>query len=538
MTCPSFSTPDLSLSFQGRLHENNTVPSSVYVQVWWTTYVRVNAFKCHGEDHSTWNNSLCAIWFVRFRIPRKNSDLYAFNWDDWKSCSKFSYYAGISIFIQKKHVRLATQICVDSSHAYNHNRGLAPSKLIGNKSSWQPTTLLHLTPQAASWHQKQLGHTTTMEQQKAWFGHRDGRSPCSKIWSWVQQVPTSHISPHGTLFCEQHSAKDKALAAFFTQHRYKWKNDQIQLGEFAYGVQSCESTSRRAPSVPSRQWGSRMLILTPTWQRRSMSRPSWRWPYWSTIAYPAKLLTEVNWTCMFPKTSQMIVQYQWKLRKLTPEGQGCHAAPRFASMLEGGRSMSTEEGSWAKLTEPTWEVAQALEKRNAIRLTNKPTFCNSMSTPMVSWRIIAAWGSVHFCSSLKGNFWNQKLWHTATDSRRWLAFTGWPCSWCMQTRRHLINYNYILWLSCFIYIPCHELMAISREVIQMPSNMWKSHFVKFVGGCLYWWHAIWRWSFGRNSLEQMDGIHCFFLGMFVLICWCFWITVSCRMQLKDEPCII
>ena len=31
-------------------------------------------------------------------------------------------------------------------------------------------------------------------------------------------------------------------------------------------------------------------------------------------AYPAKLLTEVNWTCMFPKTSQMIVQYQWKLR--------------------------------------------------------------------------------------------------------------------------------------------------------------------------------------------------------------------------------
>ena len=25
------------------------------------------------------------------------------------------------------------------------------------------------------------------------------------------------------------------------------------------------------------------------------------------------------------------------------------------------------------------------------------------------------------------------LWHTVTDSKRWLAFTGWPFSWCMQT---------------------------------------------------------------------------------------------------------
>ena len=26
-----------------------------------------------------------------------------------------------------------------------------------------------------------------------------------------------------------------------------------------------------------------------------------------------------------------------------------------------------------------------------------------------------------------------ELWHTVTDSKRWLAFTGWPFSWCMQT---------------------------------------------------------------------------------------------------------
>ena len=50
-------------------------------------------------------------------------------------------------------------------------------------------------------------------------------------------MPTSHISPHGTLFCEQHSAKDKALAAFFTA-QIQMENDQIQLGEFSSGSNS------------------------------------------------------------------------------------------------------------------------------------------------------------------------------------------------------------------------------------------------------------------------------------------------------------
>ena len=86
------------------------------------------------------------------------------------------------------------------------------------------------------------------------------------------------------------------------------------------------------------------------------------------------------------------------------------------------------------------------------------------------------------------------------------------------------------------YIPCHELMA-SAERYTNAIYMWKSHFVKFVGGCLYWWHAIWRWSFGRILWNKLMAYTVFF-GHVCADLLVFWITVSCRMQLKDEPCII
>ena len=47
----------------------------------------------------------------------------------------------------------------------------------------QPTTLLHLTPQATSWHQNRSHyHRGTAESlctAKQWFGHGAGRSPCA-----------------------------------------------------------------------------------------------------------------------------------------------------------------------------------------------------------------------------------------------------------------------------------------------------------------------------------------------------------------------
>ena len=47
----------------------------------------------------------------------------------------------------------------------------------------QPTTLLHLTPQATSWHQNRSHHHHGTAEgsftAKKWFGHRAGRSPCA-----------------------------------------------------------------------------------------------------------------------------------------------------------------------------------------------------------------------------------------------------------------------------------------------------------------------------------------------------------------------
>ena len=57
----------------------------------------------------------------------------------------------------------------------------------------QPSTLLHLTPQATSWHQNRShDHHGTAEGSftaKKWFGHRAGRSPCArsigKFFFWL-----------------------------------------------------------------------------------------------------------------------------------------------------------------------------------------------------------------------------------------------------------------------------------------------------------------------------------------------------------------
>ncbi len=47
----------------------------------------------------------------------------------------------------------------------------------------QPATLLHLTPQATSWHQNRSHHHHGTAEgsftAKKWFGHRAGRSPCA-----------------------------------------------------------------------------------------------------------------------------------------------------------------------------------------------------------------------------------------------------------------------------------------------------------------------------------------------------------------------
>ena len=47
----------------------------------------------------------------------------------------------------------------------------------------QPTTLLHVTPQATSWHQNRSHHHHGTAEgsftAKKWFGHRAGRSPCA-----------------------------------------------------------------------------------------------------------------------------------------------------------------------------------------------------------------------------------------------------------------------------------------------------------------------------------------------------------------------
>ena len=57
----------------------------------------------------------------------------------------------------------------------------------------QPSTLVHLTPQATSWHQNRSHHHHgTAEgsfKAKKWFGHRAGRSPCAhsigKFFLWL-----------------------------------------------------------------------------------------------------------------------------------------------------------------------------------------------------------------------------------------------------------------------------------------------------------------------------------------------------------------
>ena len=47
----------------------------------------------------------------------------------------------------------------------------------------QPTTLLHLTPQATSWHENRSHHHHGTAEgsftAKKWFGHHAGRSPCA-----------------------------------------------------------------------------------------------------------------------------------------------------------------------------------------------------------------------------------------------------------------------------------------------------------------------------------------------------------------------
>ena len=57
----------------------------------------------------------------------------------------------------------------------------------------QPSTLLHLTPQATSWHQNRSHHHHGTAEgsftAKTWFGHRAGRSPCAhsigKFFLWL-----------------------------------------------------------------------------------------------------------------------------------------------------------------------------------------------------------------------------------------------------------------------------------------------------------------------------------------------------------------
>ena len=57
----------------------------------------------------------------------------------------------------------------------------------------QPSTLLHLTPQATSWHQNRSHHhhgtAEGSRTAKKWFGHRAGRSPCAhsigKFFLWL-----------------------------------------------------------------------------------------------------------------------------------------------------------------------------------------------------------------------------------------------------------------------------------------------------------------------------------------------------------------
>ena len=57
----------------------------------------------------------------------------------------------------------------------------------------QPSTLLHLTPQATSWHQNRSHHHHGTAEgsftAKKWFGHRAGRSPCAhsigKFFLWL-----------------------------------------------------------------------------------------------------------------------------------------------------------------------------------------------------------------------------------------------------------------------------------------------------------------------------------------------------------------
>lgn len=130
----------------------------------------------------------------------------------------------------------------------------------------------------------------------------------------------------------------------------------------------------------------------------------------------------------------------------------------------------------------------------------------------------------------------------------------WGCSWFLlkAVRDHRWNVDISEWVkmniryisyiyihhfsSIILYIPCHEMMA-SAERYTNAICMWKSHFVKFVGGCLYWWHAIWRWSFGRILWNKLMAYTVFFWHVCADLL-VFWITVSCRMQLKDEPCII
>ena len=57
----------------------------------------------------------------------------------------------------------------------------------------QPSTVLHLTPQATSWHQNRSHHDHGTAEglftAKKWFGHRAGRSPCAhsigKFFLWL-----------------------------------------------------------------------------------------------------------------------------------------------------------------------------------------------------------------------------------------------------------------------------------------------------------------------------------------------------------------
>ena len=121
-------------------------------------------------------------------------------------------------------------------------------------------------------------------------------------------------------------------------------------------------------------------------------------------AYPGKLLTEVP-QCqldMHVATAVPDKSFPMEAKRLEPGSPEAKVAllHHMINMCDGEirlhagrwrRYESTDVPTWAKLPQPTWEDAQALERRTHTPEIKDPTLWSSTCTLMRSWRTTGVW---------------------------------------------------------------------------------------------------------------------------------------------------